>query len=296
MNMKPHLFTYSNAKWRFKEIIMSETFEKPAEPMNEPASEDQQGRGRQRRTVEIILAKLTNSCEANHYHPYLEDNDVGAFDLSIDDDGNLLGVGIDLKASFTGTAYIPKPRNLLTITPYGRTSLEPGAQVYGAALMIGHNQFRRIAKVPKERHEIFVALDYATGAFLYENTNLPVAVAFRPSNVKSVVVILREKFPRSQIVVCLNSEEGKNRSRDKARNEARQCGAVIVYPQFSEEEREHGLISFNDQAMFSGPEGVVKGLRRRIEDEAAKMRPKSPPSVPETADSYGDSTTLQEMH
>ena len=275
---------------------MTETLKTTAEPMNESASENQQAKGRQRQAVETILAKLSNSYEANHYHPYLEDNDVGAFDLSIDDDGNLLGVGIDLKVSFTGMAYIPKPRNLLTITPYGQASLEPGARVYGAALMIGHNQFRRIAKVPKGRHEIFVALDYATGAFLYENFNLPVAVAFRPSNVKSVVAVLRDKFPRSQIVVCLNSEEGKNRSRDKARKEARQCAAVVVYPQFSEEERHHGLISFNDKAMFSGPEHTIKGLKRQIKDEAAKIRPKSSPSVPETADSYGESTSQQEMH
>jgi hypothetical protein len=146
-----------------------------------------QSQSRQQQAVETILAKLTNSYEANHYHPYLEDNDVGAFDLSIDDEGNLLGVGIDLKASFIGTAYIPRPRNLLTITPYGQVSLEPGARVYGAALMIGHNQFRRIAKAPNGFHEIFVALDYATGAFLYENTNQPVVIVFRPSNVKSAV-------------------------------------------------------------------------------------------------------------
>ena len=275
---------------------MPETIEKNVESMNEAAAEDQQNKNRQRQAVETILAKLSNSYEANHYHPYLEDNDVGAFDLSIDDDGNLLGVGIDLKVSLTGTAYIPKPRNLLTITPYGQASLEPGARVYGAALMIGHNQFRRIAKVPNGRHEIFVTLDYATGAFLYENFNLPVAVAFRPSNVKSVVAILREKFPRSQIVVCLNNEDGKARGRDKARKEARQSGAVVVYPQFSEEERQHGLFSFNDRAMFSGPEHTIKGIKRQIKDEAAKMRPKSPPSVPETADSYGGPTSLQEMH
>ena len=275
---------------------MTETIEKIAEQLDETAPEDQQGKGRQRQAVETILAKLTNSYEANHYHPYLEDNDVGAFDLSIDDDGNLLGVGIDLKVSFTGTAYIPKPRNLLTITPYGQTSLEPGARVYGSALMIGHNQFRRIAKVPNGRHEIFIAVDYATGAFIYENFNLPVAVAFRSSNVKSVVAVLRDKFPRSQLIVCLNSEEGKNRSRDKARKDARQNGAVVIYPHFSEDEHQHGLISFNDKAMFSGPECAVKALRRQIKDESAKMRPKSPSSVPKSADSYVDSIPLKEMH
>ncbi|MDR2946194.1 MAG: hypothetical protein LBV79_05560 [Candidatus Adiutrix sp.] len=271
---------------------MTETSSNPPETAVKAAS-NITDKERHSRAIETILAKLTNSYEASHYHPYLEDNDVGAFDLSVDDDGNLLGVGVDLKASFTGTAYIPKPRNLLTITPYGETSLEPGARVYGAALMIGHNQFRRIAKMPNGRHAIFVALDYATGAFLYENTGWPVAVAFRPSNVKSVVEILRQKFPRSQIVVCLNNEDGKSHGRDKARREARKRGAVVVYPQFSHEERNHSLISYNDMAMFSGPDRTLRGLMGQIEKETANRKPPAQPSAPESADSYGEATVCR---
>lgn len=245
--------------------------------------------------IENILAKLTNSYEASHRHPYLEDNDVGAFDLSLDDDGNLLGVGVDLKTSFTGTSYIPKPRNLLTIDAYGQTRLEPGARVAGAALMIGHALWRRMAKTPMGRSEIYVALDYATGAFLYENLNRPVAVAFRSSNVKSVVQILRAKFPQAKIVVCLNTEEDKYKGRNRVIRDVHKFKAIVVCPQFTDEERHNGLISFNDRAMFSGPASAVTALLQQIEGTIAKIKPKAAPPQPEAADSYGEPDDMREI-
>ena len=248
-----------------------------------------------RQAIKTILGKLTNSYEANHRHPYLEDNEVGAFDLSIDDNGNLLGVAVDLKTSFVDTSYIPKPRNLLTITPYGESSLEPGARVYDSALMIGHALWRRVAKEPSGRPTIFVAIDYATGAFLYENLTWPVAVVFRPSNVKSVVEILRGKFPKAKIVVCLNSEDDMVKSRNRAAKEARKLGAIAVYPHFTDEERHNGLLSFNDLAMFSSSEATIKSLLHQIEEEAFKIKPKTRPLQPETADSYGDPDDMREI-
>lgn len=250
---------------------------------------------RHQQAVQAILDKLTNSYEANHRHPYLEDNDVGAFDLSLDDDGNLLGVGVDLKASFNGASYIPKPRNLLTINPYGESSLEPGARVAGAALMIGHSLWRRAVKIPMGRPELYVAVDYATGAFLYENLNRPVAVAFRPSNVKSVVEILRAKFPRSTIVVCLNNEKGKEVIRDRYVKDVRKFNAIAVYPNFTDEERYNSLVSFNDQAMFSSPEETVKALLAQIGEAAKKIQPPPPLLKPETTDSYGDPDDMREI-
>lgn len=99
-----------------------------------------------KRTIDRILVKLADSVEADCHHPYLEDNEVGAHDLSLDRSGNLLAVAVDLKASFKESAYIPRSQNLLTITPDGEFDLEPKAKLTGCAVMIGHRQLRQIAR------------------------------------------------------------------------------------------------------------------------------------------------------
>ena len=203
-----------------------------------------------KRTIDRILVKLANSVEADCHHPYLEDNEVGAHDLSLDNSGNLLAVAIDLKASFKENAYIPCPQNLLTITPDGEFDLEPKAKFTGCAVMIGHRQLRQIARDRQGKHEIFITTDYATGAFLLEETGSPAVVAVRTCNMAKVHAILKSLFPKANIVVCLNFETNKHRMRKKTVAEIRSSGGVAIVPRFTLKERFNGLISFNDLAMF----------------------------------------------
>lgn len=202
------------------------------------------------KAVEGLLVKLTFSAEADCHQPYLEDNEVGAYDLSVDKSGNLLAVAIDVKSSFKDKAYIPCPQNLMTITTTGEYSLEVGARFYGGAVMIGHKRLRQIAKERLGRHEIFIAADYATGAFLHEETGSPVAVAIKTCNMPRVYAALRTIFPNAFIVACLNFESNKHRMRKKVIDEINLSGGVALAPRFSLKERFNGLVSFNDQAMF----------------------------------------------
>ena len=120
-------------------------------------------------------------------------------------------------------------------------------------------------------------------------------MAFRPSNVKSVVEILRAECPRSTIVVCLNNEKGKEVIRDRYVKDVRKFNAIAVYPNFTDEERYNSLVSFNDQAMFSSPEETVKALLAQIGEAAKKIQPPPPLLKPETTDSYGDPDDMREI-
>lgn len=229
-----------------------------------------------RRVRERVLKKLTESSEADDIHPYLLDNNVRCHDLNLDGNGNLLAVGVDLKASFTGTAYKPQARTMLTITPSGKFQQEKWASTSGAAIMIGHRQFREIAKEPFGAHDIYVAEDYATGAFLHEGIGGPVAVTLRLSNLKSVVQILKDKFPRAHIVVCLNNPEEWDERRKKMVSELQKFDVISIYPDFSKRERDHALASFNDRAMMTQAGttiNAVKGLiRHRINQRLERIR------------------------
>lgn len=219
-------------------------------------------------SLDRIMLKLTNSIEVGDRHPYLLDHEVANFDLSLDKDGNLLGIGVNLRESFVGDSYKPKPQTLLTISPEGKSTLESGAKFFCSALMIGHQAFRHLAKNRLNRDEpseIYVTVDYPTGAFLHMHTGKPVAVAFKNANIKSVVYFFTKKFPYSKVIACLNSEESKYSSRDKAVLEALRAGGLVTFPTFNKHEKFQALQSFNDLCMIHGPDAALARLREGIQ-------------------------------
>ncbi|MDL2260138.1 hypothetical protein LJB99_04620, partial [Deltaproteobacteria bacterium OttesenSCG-928-K17] len=218
--------------------------------------------------LDRIMLKLTNSIEAGNMHPYLLDHEVANYDLSLDKDGNLLGIGVNLRESFVGDSYKPKPQTMLTISPEGKTTLEPGAKFFCSALMIGHQAFRQLVKKRLRRGdgpEIYVTVDYPTGAFLHMHTGKPVAVAFKNANIKTVVAFFAKKFPYSKVIACLNSEESKYASRDKAALEALRSGGLVTYPTFNKCEKFQSLCSFNDLGMVHGPDVALARLQEGIQ-------------------------------
>lgn len=157
---------------------------------------------------------------------------------------------------------------MLTISPDGRTRLEQGTGYFGSALMIGHQAFRQLAKnrqTPDEAAEIYVTVDYPTGAFLHRQTGKPVAVAFKNANVKSVVSFFVKHFPKSRVIACLNSEESKYASRDKAAQAVLLSGGLVAYPTFNKHEKFQALLSFNDLCMVHGPDAAMSRLQEGIQ-------------------------------
>lgn len=217
--------------------------------------------------LDRVMDKLTNSIETGHRHPYLIDHEVANFDLTLDKDGNLLGIGVNLKQSFVGCSYRPKAQTMITISPEGRTSMEPGTRIFGSALMIGHQEFRNLAQTrldPNELTLVFVTEDYPTGAFLHMKTGRPVAVAFKNANIKNVVSFFRKQFPQTKVIVCLNNDDLKRISRDKAVEAVTALGVPVTYPIFNKHEKFRALTSFNDLCMVHGHEVALERLYQGI--------------------------------
>jgi len=214
--------------------------------------------------LDHIMTKLTNSIEAGNKHRYLYDHEVANYDLSLDKDGNLLGVGVDLRESFFGNAYRPRPQTLWTISPEGKTTVEAGTKFFGAALMIGHQAFRALAKNrldPDKDADIYVTVDYPTGAFVHMKTGRPVAVAMKNANVKNVVDFFTRRFPLSRVIACLNSVGSTYNSQPKLIRSILQSGAWVTYPVFTKYEKFQCFRSFNDLCIAYGPDAAMKRLR-----------------------------------
>lgn len=217
--------------------------------------------------LDHIMAMLTNSIEVGNRHPYLTDNEVANYDLSQDKDGNLIGVAVNLRSSFSGDSYKPRPHTLLIISPEGKTRLEPGTRLFGAALMIGHQAFRGLARNrldPGQAADIYVAVDYPTGAFLHTQTGRPVAVAIKNANVKNVVSFFTRNFPLSRVIVCLNGDDETCASRIKAVRAVKKMGGLVTYPVFNKYEKFQDFRSFNDLSLAHGPDLAMKRLQDGI--------------------------------
>lgn len=204
---------------------------------------------RQALVKERIMRKLSESWEADNDHPYLQMHGIKHHDLSVDKKGNLLAVGIDLEASFKAGKFAPQAVTMLTIISTEKTRVEKWSVSKGAAVMIGHQEFRRIAKNPDQAHLIFVTDNYPTGGFLYENyghLGIPVAVALRPSNVKSIVKIFREKFPKVQVIVLLNSDPQTATNHHKISKDCKKAGAIVLHSLFFKRELEAVLDNISE--------------------------------------------------
>ena len=218
--------------------------------------------------LDRIMTKLTNSMEVGNKHRYLIDHEVVNFDLSQDKDGNLLGVGVNLRESFNGSSYIPKPQTLWAISPNGKVTVEDGTKFFGSALMVGHQAFRGLAKNrldPDNAVEIFVTVDYPTGAFIHTKTGQPVAVAMKNANVKNVADFFKRRFPLSRVIACLNCDGSTYNSQPRLIKSLLKSGIYVTSPAFSKYEEIQCFRSFNDLSIAYGADSAIRRLLNGIE-------------------------------
>jgi len=118
---------------------------------------------------------------------------------------------------------------------------------------------------------IYIAEGYATAASIHEATGCPVAVSFDAANLHPVLSALRQKMPKTQMVICAdNDRDGDtNTGVIKATKAAQAEGALLAIPQFPE-----GVqgTDFNDLAQAYGLEEVRKQVEaaRRAAAECKK--------------------------
>lgn len=118
---------------------------------------------------------------------------------------------------------------------------------------------------------ILIAEGYATGASIYQATDLPVAVAFDAGNLQPVVEALHKEYPRAHILICADDDyltEG-NPGCAAAEKAALAVGGAWVKPDFLLDREGKKLTDFNDLANFENCSEST--IRVQIEDKLTAL-------------------------
>jgi len=109
---------------------------------------------------------------------------------------------------------------------------------------------------------IRVCEGYATGCSIYEAVGSPVVVSFGASNILSVSLSLRMKYPLNQIIICADNDQfnKQNTGLTYGLEAAQKAGAKIIYPKFDSFDLSSKPTDYNDLMCLAGIEEVEKQL------------------------------------
>jgi putative DNA primase/helicase len=209
---------------------------------SEKIAADRKLREREERERYRIAAKraqafVASAVDAPPDHEYLVRKGIGTCGAKLDDAERLV---IPLRDA-TGTIW-----SYQTIAPGGGKLFLLGGRTKGLFHLIGE---------PADR--LLIVEGFATGASLYEATNIPVIVAFNAGNLIAAGKEIRERWPVVKVVIAADDDHvtAGNPGLAKARAAAEMIGAEVAVPVFAED-RERGT-DFNDLALAAGAECVA---------------------------------------
>ncbi|MFW5498410.1 MULTISPECIES: zincin-like metallopeptidase domain-containing protein [unclassified Maridesulfovibrio] len=184
------------------------------------------------------FAKWTNANWATQQQDYLTKKGVPAYGVKVNERGDLLVPGHDVRGHI---------HTLQTITPEGKLFEKGGLKAGMFHAIDPENKFNGSGK-------IIIAEGYATAASVHMATNEPTIVAFDASNLEPVAKALKESYPQCQIVIAGDNDHHLNNNVgvEKAEKAARAVGGTTIVPKFTEAERGQGLSDFNDLHQSSG--------------------------------------------
>lgn len=172
-------------------------------------------------------------------HPYLSKKQVNPYGLFISGDGLIIPMTDGYEIC-----------NYQEIKPDGTKLFLKGAKKQGAWFEITGDD------------TILICEGYATGASLHKATGHTIVVAFDAGNLVAVAPKIKEKYPKSTIIICADNDHetidrktGKNRNTGliKGKEAAALISCRLVYPEFKNPE---GLTDFNDLHVTEGLQAV----------------------------------------
>ena len=98
---------------------------------------------------------------------------------------------------------------------------------------------------------IAVAEGYATAATVAKYGKVPAVAAFDSGNLLAVARALHERWPDKQVMIAGDDDHKleNNPGRGKALEASMAVNGMVVFPNFTVEQREKGLTDFNDLAL-----------------------------------------------
>jgi putative DNA primase/helicase len=172
-------------------------------------------------------------------HPYLERKGIRAH-IARELDGELL-IPVTRAGELVG---------LQRISSDGEKRFKFGTPMHASYAVIG-----------KPESKVVICEGYATGATIYETTNIPTVIAFNASNLEPVARVMREKLGAdSEIIIAADDDRwgkaGQNAGITNAERAAAAVRGVLRRPHFPPETHDTRPTDFNDLAAAMGNDEV----------------------------------------
>ena len=211
------------------------------------------------RTAERLADELESYASLDPKHPYLEKKGIEVREAVFQTArGSMAIPAYDIDAKLWSIQYV----NEEGAKRFAKQSRKEGCFHVVAEVIHGGHPIEAL----KAAKAVVIAEGYATAASLREQydrafTVKPAAdvqfiAAFDAGNVPAVAQAIRERYPELSIVIAADNdlkqvaEHGRNPGLEKAELAAEAVGAVMIAPQFAEQEiAQHGYLSdWNDLA------------------------------------------------
>jgi len=225
-----------------------------AEAAARKAAQEQELRAQYRAVAKRAYGIFQNAKPAPANHAYLQNKQVPAGDLRIDQSGNLLMPMANDKGFI---------ENIQTIHPDGTKMYLKNGKKRGLMHVIEGD--------PKG--PMIVTEGYSTGQSLHMASGLTVLVALDSGNLAPVAEALHKKHPDRPLVIAADDDHARNVNAGikGAERAAELSGAKILRPDLSEDEKAKGLTDFNDIHRERG----LEALKRLVTEQLGLTKPKA---------------------
>ncbi len=225
-----------------------------AEAAARKAAQEQELRAQYRAVAKRAYGIFQNAEPAPANHAYLQNKQVPAGDLRIDQSGNLLMPMANDKGFI---------ENIQTIHPDGNKMYLKDGKKRGLMHVIEGD--------PKG--PMIVTEGYSTGQSLHMASGLTVVVALDSGNLVPVAEVLHKKHPDRALVIAADDDHAKqiNAGIKGAERASELTGAKILRPDLSDDEKAKGLTDFNDIHRERG----LEALKRLVTEQLGLTKPKA---------------------
>lgn len=225
-----------------------------AEAAARKAAQEQELRAQYRAVAKRAYGIFQNAEPAPANHPYLQNKQVPAGDLRIDQSGNLLMPMANDKGFV---------ENIQTIHPDGTKMFLKDGKKRGLMHVIEGDP----------NGPMIVTEGYSTGQSLHMASGLTVVVALDSGNLAPVAESLHKKHPDRALVIAADDDHANqiNAGIKGAERASELTGAKILRPDLSDEEKAKGLTDFNDIHRERG----IEALKRFVTEQLGLTKPKS---------------------
>lgn len=251
--------------------------------------------------TQIVNAKPVEASPVLRSNPTIGDN--RAADLSQHDEAGRRAYGFWLHSDVNGRSEFLEKKcvgyygiRFRSSEQYGATAVVPMNDRHGRLWnyqILNRDGSKRYPKnarteglfhlvgTPVDGYPIGIAESYVTSASCYELTGIPTACAFNCQNLKNIVIILTQKYPKSRLIIFADNDRhlelrgATNQGRLKAQEaiDSVEFGVVIqITPDFKDSVALKSLTDWNDLIHDKGFEYA----KAQVEDQLRRHLPSIP--------------------